>query len=115
MSQLEVLSNIAKSEPQAAYSAFTAGFQHKLTYFIRTIPDLAEILKPLDDYINDHFLPALTEGHILSDKDRRLLSLPVRLGGLGTLDPRASLLLLGGPGGEDDLTSQVDLKKQNSI
>ena len=36
ISQIEVLSEIAKCEPQAAYSAFTAGFKHKLTYFIRT-------------------------------------------------------------------------------
>ena len=44
INQLQVLSNIAKCEPQAAYTAFTAGFQHKMTYFIRTIPNLAEIL-----------------------------------------------------------------------
>ena len=81
--QLEVLTDIAKSEPQAAYAGFTAGFQHKMTYFIRTIPDLAEILKPLDDFINDKFIPAITEGHVLSAADRKLLSLPVRYGGLG--------------------------------
>ena len=83
VSQLEVLSEIAKSEPQAAYTAFTAGFQHKMTYFIRTIPDLAGVLKPLDDVIDKQLLPALTEGHVLSSDDRELLSLPVRYGGLG--------------------------------
>ena len=81
--QLEELSKIAKSEPQAAYSAFTAGFQHKMTYFIRTIPDLAETLKPLDDCINNNLIPAITEGHVLSDAERKLISLPVRYGGLG--------------------------------
>ena len=40
VSQLDVLSEIARSEPQAAYSAFTSGFKHKLTYFIRTMPHL---------------------------------------------------------------------------
>lgn len=83
INQLVVLSEIAKSEPQAAYSAFIAGFQHKMTYFIRTIPDLAEILKPLDECIEKHLLPAITEGHVLSESDRKLLSLPVRFGGLG--------------------------------
>lgn len=83
VSQLEVLSEIAKTEPQAAYSAFTAGFQHKMTYFIRTISDLADILEPLDNVINNKFIPAITEGQILSAADRELLSLPVRLGGLG--------------------------------
>ena len=81
--QLEELANIAKSEPQAAYSAFTAGFRHKMTYFIRTIPDLVEVLKPLDDVIDNKLIPAITEGQIISTADRKLLSLPVRLGGLG--------------------------------
>jgi hypothetical protein len=83
ITELEELSNIARSEPQAAYSAFTAGFRHKMTYFIRTIPDLAETLKPLDDVINNKLIPAITEGQIISAADRNLLSLPVRLGGLG--------------------------------
>ena len=78
ISQLEVFSEIAKSEPQAAYSGFTAGFQHKTTYFIRTIPSLTNILKPLDECINNKFILAITEGHVLSEADRKLLSLPVR-------------------------------------
>ena len=77
------LTKIAKAETQAAYSAFTAGFKHKVTYFIRTIPNLENVLKPLDKYIDDHFIPAITDGHILSRDDRKLLSLPVRMGGLG--------------------------------
>ena len=83
--QLETLSQIAKSEPQAAYSAFTARFRHKLSYFIRTIPELHTpgILQPFDDKINNVFIPAITEGHICSRDDRRLLSLPVRMGGMG--------------------------------
>ena len=81
--QLLKLSEIAKSEPQAAYSAFTAGFKHKLTYFIRTIPDIKTLLTPIDDVIDENLIPALTEGQILNFDDRALLSLPVRLGGLG--------------------------------
>ena len=50
---------------------------------MRTIPDLKEILLPFDQFIDNHFIPALTEGHALSGDERRLLSLPVRLGGLG--------------------------------
>ena len=83
ISQLEVLSEIAKSEPQAAYTAYTAGFQHKVTYFIRTIPELSSVLKPLDDVLNHKFIPAITEGHVMSAADRELVSLPVRFGGLG--------------------------------
>ena len=81
--QLKQLTTIAKSEPQAAYSNFTSGFKHKMTYFIRTIPDLADILKPFDQVIDNEFIPAITDGHRCSLEERRLLSLPVRLGGLG--------------------------------
>ena len=81
--ELETLSNIAKSEPQAAYSSFTAGFRHKITYFIRTIPNVKEILKPLDDVIDNKFIPAITEGHSCSKMERELFALPVRLGGMG--------------------------------
>ena len=45
--QLDVLTSIARSEPQAAYAAFTAGFKHKMTYYIRTIPNIANDLKRL--------------------------------------------------------------------
>ena len=81
--ELETMSKIAKSEPQAAYSAFTAGFRHKITYFIRTIPNVAEIIKPLDDVIDNKFIPAITEGHTCSKMERDLFALPVRLGGMG--------------------------------
>ena len=81
--QLQTLSKFAKSEPQAAYSAFTAGFRHKVTYFIRTIPNLCDVLKPLDETIDNNFIPAITEGHHCSSRDRRLLALPTKLGGMG--------------------------------
>ena len=83
ISQLQELTKIAKSEPQAAYSAFITGFKHKITYYIRTMPNMSENIRPLDEYLTNHFIPAITEGHILSDADRKLISLPVRLGGLG--------------------------------
>ena len=38
------LSLFAKSQPHAAFCAFTHGLRHKLTYFMRTIPDLGERL-----------------------------------------------------------------------
>ena len=77
------MTSIATTELQAAYSGFTAGFKHKMTYYIRTIPNLSANLKPLDEEIDNKFIPAITEGHHCSDDERRLLSLPVRLGRLG--------------------------------
>ena len=81
--QLDVLVDIAKSEPQAAYTSFTSGFRHKMTYFIRTIPDISENLKRLDEKVLKEFIPAITEGHQCSPNERSLLSLPVRMGGMG--------------------------------
>ena len=83
VAQLKVLSKIAKSEPQSAYAGFTAGFKHKMTYYMRTIPNLSTEMKPLDETVDHEFIPAITEGHHCSQDERRLLSLPVRLGGLG--------------------------------
>ena len=83
VSQIEVLSDIARSEPQSAYSSFTAGFKHKHTYFIRTMPHITEIFKPVDDVIDQKFIPAITDRGAISQDDRILLSLLVKLGGLG--------------------------------
>ena len=54
---------------------------------MRKIPDIGELLKPLENVIRLKLLPALTEGRACSDDERTLLSLPVRLGGLGIIDP----------------------------
>ena len=81
--QLETLTEIAKIEPQAAYTAFVTGYKHKLTYYMRSITNLSEYLKPLDDFIDTKFIPAITEGHICSPTERSLIALPTKLGGLG--------------------------------
>lgn len=76
------LSKIAASQPQAAYTAFIFGEQHKYTYFMRIIKNIAEIMKPLDDVITNEFIPALF-GREITSNDREILSLPIREGGLG--------------------------------
>ena len=81
--QLLLLSQIAQSEPQAAYSAFVARFKGKLTYYLRTIPDIKEPLGLLEETIRHQFIPAITGGKQCSNDERVLLSLPARYGGLG--------------------------------
>ena len=87
MRQIEALSTVASYEPQAAYTAFTTSIRHRYTYFMRTLPGISELLKPLEHAIRHKLLPALTEGRCCSDDERALLSLPVRLGGLGIINP----------------------------
>ena len=57
--QLRLLSRIADWEPQSPYAAYVSGFKSKLTYFIRTIPDISELLLPLEHTIQQKFLPAI--------------------------------------------------------
>ena len=84
--QLIVLSNIAEIEPQVAYVAFVSGFKHKLTYFMRTIPDINTQFTLIEETIRNRFIPAITGGHVCSNLERELFSLPVRYGGLGIPD-----------------------------
>ena len=73
-----LLSSIAESHPQAAYSAFVSGFKSKLNYFIRTILGISQFLYPFDETVRNKFVPAVTGAHICSNNEQRLLSLPTR-------------------------------------
>ena len=87
IAQIETLSKIATFEPHTAYVAFTSCIRHRYTYYMRTIPDIAELLKPLEEVITAKFIPALMEGRCVTDDERKLLSLPPRLGGMGIIMP----------------------------
>ena len=70
------------------HAAFIHGEQHRYTYFMRTLGNIAENLKPLDRTIDDEFLTALFGRDITAD-DRELLSIQVREGvwGFGDCTP----------------------------
>ena len=74
--EVRLLAQIAKSEPQAAFTAFVGGYKHKLTYKIRTIDGLESHLQQLDHVIDSVFIPAISEGHQCTKDERLLLSLP---------------------------------------
>ena len=59
-------------------------------YLSRTIPDTAELFKPLEDAIRLQFIPSFTGQSPISDAMRELMALPVRLGGLGIANPSQS-------------------------
>ena len=77
------LADFAKTEPHAAYSAFTHGILSQYTYFMRTIPGMHKFIKPVDDVIRLELLPALLNS-VVPEVDRQLYSLPLRHGGLGS-------------------------------
>lgn len=70
----------------SSYATFTFGLRHRWTYFLRTLSDIADLLKPLERAIADALIPAITE-HEVTEAERNLLALPVRMGGLGITDP----------------------------
>ena len=86
VNEVTKLADFAISQPQACYAAFTFGLRHRWTYFLRTLPDIAELLEPLERAINELLIPAVTE-HTVTKVKRDLLGYPVRMGGLGFTDP----------------------------
>ena len=85
--QINTLAMIAKIDPHCAYAGYTHGLRHKFTYTMRTIPDIGSLLQPLEEAIRNKLIPALTEQLVLSDDERSLIALPVKLGGLGIPNP----------------------------
>ena len=79
------LAEFARSKPQASYAAFTFGLRHRWTYFMRTLPDIGNLLQPLERAISDVLIPSLT-GRNCSEAERDLVALPVRMGGLGLIN-----------------------------
>ena len=85
--ELKKLSKIGETEPHTAYAAFTHGWKNKWTYLSRTIADIGELMRPLENCIRCSFIPTITNGHKCNDEERLLLTLPPRLGGLGIPNP----------------------------
>ena len=64
------------------YSVFS-----KINFLCRTTPDVDEYIYPLEDCLRMRLIPMLTGRNIVCDSVRSILSLPVRLGGLGVINP----------------------------
>ena len=107
--------------------AYLHGQQHKYSYFLRTIKDVSECLKPLDDVITNTFIPAVT-GFNVSPADRALLALPVKNGGMGIeipseisdtefsrsvlmTAPLAAIIAMQG----DELPNQTDVRQVKAL
>ena len=58
--QLEILTKFACTKPRAAFSGFIHGLRYRYTYFMRTVPGISHLLKPLDDAI-DTFIKLLLQ------------------------------------------------------
>ena len=67
-----VLSNIAATEPNAAFAGFTFGLKHRYSYFMRTIPNISQNLKRLEKRIRNYFIKSLFNGYECYDMEREL-------------------------------------------
>jgi len=85
--ELVLLTDIARSQPHAAFSSYIHRFESKWTFLCRTTPSVLHLFKALNAFINASFLPTLTDQTPTNDILRQLLSLPVREGGLGIGEP----------------------------
>ena len=87
ISEIKVLSEIAKSYPHCAYAAFVFGFQHKFTYVMRTVGNISDEMIPLEHEIRNSFLQTILNGYVCNDDERKLFTLPVNQGGLAVQNP----------------------------
>ena len=83
MEELMNLNEIAEVHPQMVYAAYTKGYMSKFTYFMRTIDGFHEFLTPIDEVINDHFIPTLFGSDSQLPELREVLELRTSDGGLG--------------------------------
>ena len=74
---------IAKTETRAAYSWFITACKHKPSYTTGTILDISDQLNQLDQVITSESVTTIIGGMHCSNIERKLLSLPSKLGGLG--------------------------------
>ena len=84
------LAKIAERQPHAAFAAFNHGMTSKWTYVCRTISEIDDLLRPLDEVIHQHFIRAITGRPLCSHLEWQLLALPPRLGGLGLSNPSSN-------------------------
>ena len=77
--ELQLLMDIAKSQPHVAYAAFTHGYLHKFSYLCRSTPNIAPHLDPLEEFLSTTLIPALTGKPPPDTTVHDLSTLPTRL------------------------------------
>ena len=85
--KLTQLSEIAKTEPQDGYGAFTSVYRHMFPFLVRTIKNISKFLSPVEKIVREELIPALLDGFQISDELRKLLALPFKLGQMEIIDP----------------------------
>ena len=61
ISKITKLAEFTVTQPQASYAAYTFRLKHRCTYFLRTLPDIQDLLEPLESAISCNIIPAITD------------------------------------------------------
>ena len=83
LKEMESLAEISKSQPHAAYVAFTKGFKSKFTYYFRTIESFEEYVNPIEEVIHSSLFG---RAEPLPEELKELVSLSSAQGGIGIPD-----------------------------
>ena len=81
----EKLSKIPKSSPQNAYYCYTKGVQNKLSFLTRTAPEAFKKMDEIEKNVRQQLLVRITGKNHITDEDRNLFALPLKMGGLDLL------------------------------
>ena len=84
---MDLLSDIAESQPQAAYAAFVHEVYSRWTYFFRSCSVPVDHLNCLEEKIQYKFISALSGRSSINNLERDWLALPNRFGGIGLIYP----------------------------
>ena len=79
---MRLINNYPIIQLKGGYSAMVFAIQHRWKFIQRTVPEISEYCKELEYEIHNTLLPAII-GREISELEREIIALPVRLGGLG--------------------------------
>ena len=82
----EKLFKVTKTSPQNAYSCYTKGVQSKLSFLTRTTPEAFKKMAEIEKNVKQQLLPCITGKNHITDEDRNLFALPLRILRMGGLD-----------------------------
>ena len=69
--ELKVLEEFAKSQQQVAYKTFYFSEKNKFSYSFRTIREMNDLMKLVDEIVQNFILPAII-GEAISEKEREV-------------------------------------------
>ena len=87
----EKLSKIAKTSPQNVSSCYKKGVQNKLSFLTSTTPEAFKKMDEIEKNVRQQLLLCITGKNHITDEDRRLFALPIRIGVLDLLSNRSHL------------------------